>query len=952
MGSFKSWWWRKRSLDWPLEREVAEELRFHLACRVDENLAAGMSEHDAQRDAEQRLGDFDSVLGEGVRVRSGGPGRPPLRPPLLDGVLTDLRYGVRLLRANPVVSVAAIASLAFGIGAATTFFTATNVIILRPLPYPDADRLVTIYEGNPEFWADHIPLAPAEYLDWKSQTQLFSDVAAARIRTRNLADGESAERLNIQSVSGSFMSLFGVDAMIGRVFMPEDDEPTSEPTVLLSYGYWQRRFGGDPNVLGTSLRLARTQELNHTVIGVLPPNTHLPKRAFWVGGSWGESGEVDAYLNLGSWLNPGKTVELTDRGNHMLLVIGRLAPGVPIERARQDMASIFRNIAEEHPHYPEGDFADAGDFDGDFDYEGATAAHHVVLEDLGEDLHGSFRIPLLLPLGAAGLLLLIACSNVAMLLLARSEARRSEFAVRAAMGASRSRLFRQILAEAMVLGVLGGGLGLLLAHWGVAAVIPAIPPGLLDTFNEAPAELGMPLEQMSLDWTALTFSVVLSFTTVVLFGLASAVSASRVDWGGSTKTGGFFSRGPAARPLRDLLTVGEIAIVFVLLVGGALMVNTMARFARIEIGMERNLLQLDFELPREKYYERTTPGPNDEPWFPLWAPRPSRELFFEELFARLDRMPEVESAATIRFSGLSNFTVRGWPDERQPEQVLPRPRNVIAYARGDYPRTTGRPLLAGSGPNVRRLPGDPSVVYVNRTFVDDYFGGENPVGSVLEFGDGDLATVVGVIPDSPWVDGITAEASPFILFLGTDDGDTVIQSWLLVRTSGSDPLGVADALRQAVWSIDPELPLSIKTVEQQIYGPLASQRFVMLVLTSFSVMALFITLLGVYGTIHMAVTRRTRELGIRIALGAKSENVIWSVTGRVLGLTVLGVAIGGGVALAATRVLESLLYGVTPADPVTYAGTIALLLVAATVASLIPALGATRIDPVEAIRAL
>ena len=765
-------------------------------------------------------------------------------------------------------------------------------------------------------------------------------MAAARTRTRNLSDGESAERLNTQFVSASFMSLLGVDAMIGRVFVSEDDELASEPTVLLSYGFWQRRFGGDPNVVGTSLRLVQLEELNHTVIGVLPPNTQLPKTPFWPGGSWGESGEIDVFLNLGSWWNP--VVDPAERQSHMLLVIGRLAPDVPIERAERDMAVIFRNIEEEHPHYEAGEFPAI--------YERANAAHRVVLEDLGEDLHGSFRIPLLLPLGAAGLLLLIACSNVAMLLLARSEARRSEFAVRAAMGASRSRLFRQILAEAMVLGTLGGGLGLLLAHWGVATVIPAIPPSLLQTFNEAPAQLGMPLEQISLDWTALTFSVVLSLATVVLFGLASAVTASRVDWGGSTKMGGIFSHGRTARPLRDLLTVGEVAIVLVLLVGGALMVNTMARFARIEIGMERNLLQLNFELPRARYFERTT---NVELGFALWAPRPSRELFFEELFASFDRMPEVESAATIGFWGTSNFTVRGWPDERQPEQVLPRPRNVIAYARGDYPRTTGRPLLAGPGPNARPLPGDPSSVYVNRTFVDDYFSGENPVGSVLEFfGFRDPVTIVGVIQDSPWVGGIGEDVMPFILFLGTDDWDTGSQSWLLVRTTGSDPLSVADAVRQAVWSIDPELPLSIKTVEQGIYEPLASQRFVMLVLTSFSVMALFLTLLGVYGTIHMAVTRRTRELGIRIALGAKSENVIWSVTGRVLGLTVLGVAIGGVVALVATRVLESLLYGVTPADPVTYVGTIALLLVAATVASLIPALRATRIDPVGAMKTL
>ena len=470
-------------------------------------------------------------------------------------------------------------------------------------------------------------------------------------------------------------------------------------------------------------------------------------------------------------------------------------------------------------------------------------------------------------------------------------------------------------------------------------------------FSGFTAEPSRPFEQLSLDWMALAFSVGVSLVTVALFGLAPAILASQTEVGQALKGGSLVLRDRRDRWFQDAFIVGQIAFAVVLLVGSGLMANTIVRIARIDSGVDLDqMLTVTFWLPGTKYFEQSAITWQDGSTGRGLTPLPERELFLEELMATFERMPEVESAMVSEWNDRTYFTVRGWPEDRQPRQVE---RIHTLYMRGDYVGTTGTALLRGTAPDAWRPPGKATEVLVDENLVGEYFGGEDPIGAVLEFGWRDPVTIVGVVPESRYLSGLRGEDISRIWFLGTPDAYPNRGVRVDIRTATREPLSAAGAIREAIRSIDPSFTTSMESGQQWFYGgEFERLRFFTLVLASFSAMALLLILVGVYGVAHVAVTRRARELGIRIALGAQSENVIWSVAARVLGLAFVGVTIGGAVALAATRVLESLLYEVTPSDPATYIGTMTLLLLAALIASLIPALRATRIDPVGAMRAL
>lgn len=807
----------------------------------------------------------------------------------------DVRYGIRMLRKNPGFTLIAIVALALGVGANASIFSVVNAVLLRPLPFAEADQLVMVWERRPRQNRESNPVAPADFLDWQQQNQSFSRMAAYSARAFNLTGtGAEPEQLTGQLVTGEFFQVLGAKAALGRTLLPGVDSPGGNRVAVLSYGLWQRRFGGDKAVVGRTLTL---DDEIFIVAGVMPPDFSYPDRETEV---WAtpQRGVPDVIL-------PGNPDPATLRSLHYLNVIARLKPDVTRATAQAEMEAIAGRLEEQYPD--------------------ANTGHTARVVALHEQLVGDVRPALIVLLSAVGFVLLIACANVANLLLARGAGREREMAIRTALGAGRRRLIRQLLTESVLLAGAGGMLGLLLALWGTDALVALSP----ENFPR--------LQEINLDGRVIGFTLLVSLLTGIIFGLAPALQVSRLDLNSSLKEGG---RGSAEsfgrRRLRGALIVAEVALTMVLLVGAGLMIRSFDRLLRVDPGFKAdNLLTMEVSLPQSKYSESEEQTAN----------------FFREILGRIKTLPSVQSVGAtwiLPLSGQgagSGFEIEG----RDPATVSERMNSAFSAVSPNYFRTMSIPIIKGREFGDRDTATAPGVSLVNETFARRYFPSEDPLGKRIKRRGEETGwtTIVGVVGDVRQL-GLDVEPRSEMYFSYLQSPVPFMN--VVVRTA-TDPATLATAVRKEVWAVNPNQPVAnVSTMNELLTNSAAGKRFNTLLLSLFALIALTLASVGIFGVMSYTVSQRTREIGVRMALGARESDVLRLVIRQGMILAGLGIVIGLVAALALTRVMTSLLYGVSATDPATFIGIALLLAGVALVACYIPARRATKVDPMVALR--
>jgi predicted permease len=807
---------------------------------------------------------------------------------LVRTLLQDWRYGWRMLARNPGFSAVAVLTLALGIGANTAIFSVVNAILVRPLPYRNPEQLVWVWEKSPQ--GRQAGVAPATFLDWREQSRLFEQLAAYDFEGFSLTGVAEPESVVGAWASANFFLLLGVEAALGRTFSPSEDRPGGERVVVLSHSLWQRRFGADPEIIGRRLTLNGE---SFTVVGVLP-------RQFWF-----MLGTVELWVPL--VLN---TPQLHDRAARSFDVIARPKPGVTLEQAQAEMETIARRIAQAYPQTNDG--------------------WGVTINSVEENFLRFFRPALFLLLGAVSLVLLIACANVANLLLARAVARQKEIAIRAALGASRLRLIRQLLTESVMLSGLGGAAGLLLAHWSLRLVI-AFMPGELD--RRTPGGL----EMIGFDARVLGFTLGVSLLTGLIFGLAPAFQSSRPDLNETLKEGGGTSSG-GFRPqrLRHLLVIAEIALALVLLIGAGLMLKSFARMQQADLGFQpERLLRMGLPLNRFR--------PDQQP---------QKAAFLDEVLRRIAALPGAQAAAVANdlipppWATGSPFTIEGRPAASPSEAPLAVNRAVSP----GYFRALEIPLRAGRDFTERDTAEAPGLVIISQNLAERFWPGEDPLGKRLRLGgpqaDGPWLTIAGVAGDVRHP--LSPAPKPVIYRPLLQTSPAWVQ--VFARTA-PDPASLIAAARKEIWAASSDQPISgVGTMEQMLAEYVAEPRFIMTLLSLFAGLALALAAVGIYGVMSYAVSQRTRELGIRLALGAQAGDIFRLVVGQGLALALIGVGIGLAAAFALTRLLTGFLVDVRATDPATFAVIALLLTVVAGLACYLPARRATKVDPMTALR--
>jgi putative ABC transport system permease protein len=776
----------------------------------------------------------------------------------------------------------AILALGLGIGSNTAIFSLVDRILLRPLPYADPDQLVFVWEDASFINFPRNTPAVGNFVDWKKQNQVFTDMAASRGTSASLTGDGPPEMVLGAMVTPNTLELLGAAPMLGRMFTEEEDR-SGEKVVVLSYGLWQSRFGGDQGIVGRSILMNGEK---NTVLGVMPPAFALPRR--------------QTQFMIPTHFTPQN---LNNRGSHFLNVVARLKPGITLARAQSDMATIARRLSEQYPNTNK-----------------QVGAAVVPMKD---QLVGNTGTALLVLLAAAGCVLLIACANVANLLLSKATAREREIAIRTALGAARSRLIRQMVTESMLLSVAGGVLGLLLASVSMRVLTALIPVGL-----PGPAML-------SIDTGLLVFTLAVSLLTGVVFGLAPALQATHSAVSEKLKEGGRGGVGGASRRFRDALVVAEVALAMILLVSAGLLIQTL-----------RNLRAIDAGFNPEKILTLTTRLP-----IPKYADPQKRMNYYNAVLERVRRLPGVESAA---FTSNLPYTVRGNTNGFRIEgrQFPPgaNPDALYREATNGYLQLMRSRLVEGrffgDDDRANSLP----VVIINETFKKQYWPNESPLGKRINTGTQQWQTIIGVVADIR-ERGLEEDLKPgvYVPVVQVPDGWN-IPSQVAIRTA-MDPTAIAKAARDAIWAVDRDQPVSdVRTMEDIVDLEVSDHKQQSTLLGAFAALALVLASLGIYGVLSYAVTQRTREIGVRMALGASSANVTRMVVGQGIVLTVAGIAIGTAVALAVTRSMTKLLVGVRAADPAIYASVAAVLAIVALAACYIPAARASRVDPMIALR--
>jgi putative ABC transport system permease protein len=805
----------------------------------------------------------------------------------------DLRYGVRVLLKSPGFTLVAVFVTALGIGANTAVFSLVNAVLLRPLPYRDPQRLVLLHENLPRLGWSLLNVSPAEYLDYKEQNRSLSEIAAFEGVSLNLTGQGEPLRVEAERVSSNLFALLGVAPERGRAFAPEEDRPGAGRVVVLSYGLWLRQFGADASVLGRTVRL---DEQPYTVVGVMPAGFQFP----YAKTSFIAPAELWVPLKIDDAERSNRAASF-DYG-----VVGRLKDGVTVAEAQADIERVAADSQRQHPEV----------------YKGDAQVTATVVGFEQETVRG-VRPLLLILAGVVGLVLLIACANVASLLLARSTARRREIAVRRALGASTPRLVRQLLTESVMLSAAGGAAGLLLAAWVI---------DLIKRFG--PADVPR-LQEAGLHPQALVFTALVSLAAGLLFGLAPALQGSRLDLSGALKESeARAGRGREGKRLRSLLVMFETAAALVLLVGAGLLVNSFVRLLRVSPGFD----------PAGVAVARTTmPGAR----YP--SAEQSKEAY-RRILERVAALPGVRSVAVASNLPLADRRNIGLRVEGAPESAENTAYNAMVSE--DYFRVMNIPLLRGRAFEEGDRPGALPVVVVSESFARRFWPGGDAVGKRIAWGGwpgADWLTVVGVVADVKDTT-LDAEAEPAVympIFQLPRARENVV---FLARTSG-DAKGMAAGLRREIVAVDEGLPVyDARPLAELVAASVAQRRFATWALAGFAAAALLLAAAGLYGVVSYTVTQRTQEIGVRMALGARAGDIFRLVVGQGLLLAGVGVAVGLVASLALARVLAGMLYGVSAADPLTFAGVSILLLAVAFVACLLPARRATKVDPMVALR--
>jgi putative ABC transport system permease protein len=810
----------------------------------------------------------------------------------------DLRFGLRTLRRNPRFAAVAVLALALGIGANTAIFSVVYGVLLRALPYEQPDRLVVALRQSMRDGGPGMPVAPANFYDWREQARSFDQMTAAEMWGPTLTGQDVPEKLNGLRASANLFELLGVEPILGRGFLPEDERPESERVVVLSYGLWQRRFGGRADILGLTLRLDGEM---YTVSGVMPAGFGFPT-------FWAKRAEL--------WTPLVFTPERAQsRGGSSLRLFARLRAGATIEQAQAEMSAISERLAQQYPE--------------------SNSDHGAIVESLHDKTVAEIRPTIVVLAGAVGFLLLIACVNVANLLLARASTREREVAVRAALGAGRLDVIRQLLAESAVLSLVAGILGVLLAAWGLNAVLAAIPETVRVSLPRR--------EAIQIDGIALGFAFLLSLATAALFGVAPALRTSRTDLTGALKEGGRGTRGAGGR-LRNALVVCEVALSLMLLAGAGLLIRSFVKLQSVDPGFEpRNVISMVVPVTGSQFGAAERKGP-----------------FYEQLAENVAALPGVESAALVNHLPLEgdiwglSFTIEGRPVP--PPAEVPGAAYRVAAPR--YFQTIGATLTHGRDFEPADSRDKPRVAIINETMARQHFAGEDPVGKRIRLGRADAAgpwiTIVGVVRDVQqwhWADVNSEVYLPFAQDETFYANPGAPFSMTLVARTQGDPAAMAKALQQQVWALDPNIPVSnMVTMQQAVSNALWQPRFSMFLLGVFAAVALLLAAVGVYGVMSYAVTQRTSEIGIRVALGARRSDVLALVVRQGLVLAAAGIVLGLAGAYGLSRVMQSLLYEVSSTDAATFAAASAVLLGVALAACFLPALRASRIDPMVALR--
>ena len=798
-------------------------------------------------------------------------------------MLNDLRYAIRQLIKNPGFTAVAVLTLALGIGANTAIFSIVNAVLLRPFPYQAPERLMIIEErvsaGN-----SFSPSYP-NFVDWRAQNTAFDSVAAVRgNESFNFTGAGEPERLQGRLVSAEFFSTLGIKRLLGRDFLAEEDRPGAAPAVILSYGFWQRRFGADPDVLGKQLTL---NQQSYTVVGITPANFQF-----------GLEADVTVPIGLSAerFANRGR-----DPGTG---VVARLKPGVSQQQGEADLNLVAARLEQQYPETNKG--------------------RRVLLTPLHESIVGNVRQPLLILLGAVGLVLLIACANVANLLLVRSSARQKEMAVRVALGASRVTLVRQLLTESVVLATLGTALGILLAFWGMSFIASRLPDGIPR------------LQEAQVDAPALVFTLAVSLLTGLLFGLAPALQASRPSLTEGLKEGDRGSSGRRQR-LRSVLVVGEVALTLTLLVGAGLLIQSFRRVLQVDPGFKaQNLLTMQVSVNNPDGQQVAN--------------------FFEQLQQNVRSLPGVTSVAVsngIPF-GSTNFPpflIEGRPETEN------KPSGLRYHVSPAYFQTMGIELIKGRLFTAEDTPATPSVAIIDEVLARRYFPNEDPLGQRLKASaDAPGIEIVGVVrhaePNSLDAQG-PAPAQFYFNFnqIPAERLPGYVRRINLLTRTEVEPLSLASAVRGQVAALNKDQAVfNVRTMEQTVAQSVAARRFSMLLLTVFGIVALALASIGIYGLMSYTVAQRTREIGVRMALGAQMSDVLKLMVGQGMKLALVGVVLGLVASVALTQLMKTLLFGVSATDPLTFIAIALLLTVVALLACWLPARRATKVDPMEALR--